>query len=118
LIWLFNPAAVAGLAGASIFTGDCAAHRRTACQGRIEMRFINFRPAAMLLLSAPLLLAACASNPPETSSAVATANESKAEADKAMQTAQQALATAQKAEQEAQAANQRADEMYNRTLKK
>lgn len=79
------------------------------------MRFGNLRSVSVLLLAAPLLLAACAHHEPEATSG---STEATAKADQAMQTAQQALATAQKAEQDAQAANQRADQMYNRTLKK
>ena len=79
--------------------------------------------AWLVLMAVPLTLAACASNPPAASkadvdSAVATANQSKTEADRALQTAQQALQTAQKAEQDAQTADQRADKMYDRNLRK
>lgn len=85
------------------------------------MRKETLRSASFLVVAAPLLLTACASENPmnsEASTAMSTANQSKETADKAMQTAQQALQTAQKAEQEAQAANQRADQMYNRGLHK
>jgi len=84
------------------------------------MRSKMLHSASCLLLVAPLLLAACASKPEtsEASSAMTTANESKAQSDKALQVAQQALQTAQQAQQQAQAADQRAGMMYNRSLKK
>ena len=81
------------------------------------MRVRSLRNASFLLLTAPLLLAACASTS-QVESAQNTANEAKAEADRAKQTAQQALTAAQQAQQTAQAADQRASTMYNRSLKK
>lgn len=84
------------------------------------MRKEILRSAPFLVILAPLLLGACASDKPtassETTSTASAADRNKA--DQALQTAQQALQTAQKAEQEAQAANQRADQMYNRSLQK
>lgn len=81
--------------------------------------------AWLSLLALPLLLSACASeaaapsaSKSEVDSAVATANRSKSDADQALQTAQKALQTAQKAEEDAQAANQRADQIYDRSLRK
>ena len=77
----------------------------------------TLRTASMVVLAAPLALAACASErtPAVTradlNSAVATADQAKSEADKALQ-------TAEKAEHDAQAAEQRADKMYDRSLRK
>ena len=76
--------------------------------------------AWLIVLVAPLTLAACASHStePTASQAMATANQSKSTADQALSTAQQALQTAQKAEGDAQAASQKSDQMYNRSLRK
>ncbi len=87
------------------------------------MRSGTLGKAWFVLLVAPLMLAACASRGTETTSteasqAMATANESKSTADNALSTAQKALQTAQKAESDAQAASQKADQMYNRSLRK
>jgi hypothetical protein len=69
------------------------------------------RCARPVLLFAPILLAAaCAST--------SDVNQAKATADNALSTAQQALQTAQKAEADAQAASQKADQMYQRNLRK
>lgn len=77
-----------------------------------------------LLVSAPLLLAGCASQE-AVNHATATANAAKAEADKAMSTAEQALSTAQtadakatKAEADANAANEKVDRMFQKHLRK
>ena len=89
------------------------------------------RLGAMLALTSPLLLAACAS-PDAIKQAQETANAAKAEADQAQATAQQALQTAQsanstaqaasqtanQAESDAQAASQKADKMFQRNLHK
>ena len=87
------------------------------------MRSGTLGKACFVLLVAPLMLAACASRGTETTStdasqAMATANQSKTTADNALSTAQKALQTAQKAESDAQAASQKADQMYNRSLRK
>jgi uncharacterized lipoprotein YajG len=80
--------------------------------------------ALALLISAPLLLAGCAS-PDAIKQATDTANAAKATADKAMSTAEQALSTAQsadakatKAEADAQAANEKVDRMFQKNLRK
>jgi Alanine-zipper, major outer membrane lipoprotein len=76
------------------------------------------------LLPVSVALAACASHAgpgaakTEADTAVATANQGKSEAERALSTAQQALQTAQKAESDARAANDRADQMYQRSLRK
>jgi hypothetical protein len=89
------------------------------------MRSETSRTAWLSLLALPLLLSACASEAAaptatksEVDSAVATADQSKSEADQALQTAQKALQTAQKAEADAQTADQRADQVYDRSLRK
>ncbi|MDE2229938.1 MAG: hypothetical protein KGL11_12990 [Alphaproteobacteria bacterium] len=69
------------------------------------------RGAKLLLICAPLALAACASQPSNTSSLeaqVAAAN----------QKADQALATAQQALKEAQQANMQNNRQYQRSLQK
>jgi F0F1-type ATP synthase epsilon subunit len=85
------------------------------------MRHEAVRSAGLALLVAPLLLSACASRESEgvtADQAMTAANQSKSTADDAMSTAQKALQTAQKAESDAQAASQKADQMYNRSLRK
>lgn len=89
------------------------------------MRLPGPRAAALLALLCPLALGACASQEAAIRQAQDTANAAKAAADQANATAQQALQaanaaqqTANQAESAAQAASAKADQMFQKSLRK
>jgi hypothetical protein len=84
---------------------------RAVCHREEDMSEQILRSTRLLLLFVPILMTVACASKSDVSQAQASANN-------ALSTAQQALQTAQKAETDAQAANQKADQMYQRNLRK
>jgi hypothetical protein len=76
-----------------------------------------WKSAGIVVLAAPLLLGACASQD-DVKRAQATADQALATAQQANQAAQAASAKADKAEADAAAASAKADRMFQQSLKK